>query len=109
MKQALTLAMVVAAGVCLARGQLNNDARLLETGTSAQSPKDARAAKDISIVTYNIRWRAGDELKQISDWLIKKDPSLIALQEVDRSKQRTNRTNNARALAQQLGMNYAWA
>ena len=69
----------------------------------------AEDLKEISIVTYNIRWRTDKELFQIGDWLKSKHPSVIALQEVDRAKQRTNKTNNARALADQLGMYYAWA
>ena len=66
-------------------------------------------ANEISLVTYNIRWRAGDELAKIADWLKDKHPTLIALQEVDRAKQRTNKTNTASVLGERLGMHYAWA
>ena len=86
-----------------------NDDGLLETGQSKKPEKPVMVSKDLPIVTYNIRWRTGDELKQISKWIKDKRPLVIALQEVDRSKQRTDKTNNARALAEQLGMDYAWA
>jgi endonuclease/exonuclease/phosphatase family metal-dependent hydrolase len=109
MTRVITFAVIVAAGFCMAQGQVSNDAQLLETGTPTKPQKLVQATKDNSIVSYNIRWRTGDELKTISDWLIGKRPAVIALQEVDRSKQRTNKANNARALAEQLGMNYAWA
>jgi endonuclease/exonuclease/phosphatase family metal-dependent hydrolase len=90
-------------------GQATNESQLLETGAAAKISKPAAEAKEISIITYNIRWRTGDELMKIADWLRGKQPSVIALQEVDRSKKRTNKANNARALAEQLGMYYAWA
>jgi len=93
----------------MAAGQQTNESQLLETARSTKPEKREEPAKVISIVTYNIRWRTGGELKTISDWLIGKRAAVIALQEVDRSKQRTNKSNNARALAEQLGMNYAWA
>jgi len=86
-----------------------DDNGLLETGKSTKPDKLATISGDLPIVTYNIRWRAGDELKQISKWIKDKRPLIIALQEVDRSKQRTDKTNNARALAEQLDMDYAWA
>ena len=82
---------------------------LLETGAAAKISKPDVDPKEISIVTYNIRWRTGDELKKIADWLKARQPSVIALQEVDRSRERTNKTNSARRLAEELGMYYAWA
>ena len=109
MTRILTIALFLTACVLMAAGQQTNESQLLETGKSTKPEKPEEPAKEISIVTYNIRWRTGDELKRISDWPIGKRPSVIALQEVDRSKQRTNQANNARALAEQLGMNYAWA
>src|SRR5262245_4431337 len=90
-------------------GQQTADSPLLETGKSSKPEKLAAPAKEICIVSYNIRWRTGDELKTISEWMSGKLPSIVALQEVDRAKKRTNKSNNARALAEQLGMNYAWA
>jgi endonuclease/exonuclease/phosphatase family metal-dependent hydrolase len=105
----LTIALFLTASVLMAAGQQTNESQLLETGRFTKPEKREEPAKVISIVTYNIRWRTGDELKTISDWLIGKRAAIIALQEVDRSKQRTNKSNNARALAEQLGMNYAWA
>ena len=105
----LTIVFLFTACVLMVSGQQTNDSQLLETGKPRQPEKGGEATKVISIVTYNIRWRTGDELKKISDWLSEKRPSVVALQEVDRSKQRTNKTNNARALAEALKMHYAWA
>jgi endonuclease/exonuclease/phosphatase family metal-dependent hydrolase len=111
MTRLLPLALVMLASSWTAGGQTappDNEGPL-ETGASTKPRKLVQISKDIPIVTYNIRWRTGDELKQISKWLTGKGPLLIALQEVDRSKQRTNKTNTARALAEELGMYYAWA
>lgn len=107
--RAIRLGVMILTFLILPQAQTNNDPRLLEAGSPSTITKHREDSKDISVVTYNIRWRTGNELKQISDWLIGKRAIVIALQEVDRSKQRTNKTNNARALAEQLGMNYAWA
>lgn len=82
---------------------------MLETGRASRLANHAPAPADVAIVTYNIRWRTGAELLQIADWIKARHASLIALQEVDRAKDRTNRKNNARALAEALGMYYAWA
>jgi endonuclease/exonuclease/phosphatase family metal-dependent hydrolase len=109
MARVITLTLVGIACFWMAATQMPDDSQLLETGGSTKSQKLVQASRDISIVTYNIRWRTADELHQISQWLIGKRPSVIALQEVDRSKERTNKTNNGRALADQLGMYYAWA
>ena len=109
MVQTFTSGFILLALFGIAAGQVANDSLLLETGAARQVLKPAEASGDFPIVTYNIRWRTGDELTKIGDWLKGKRPTLIALQEVDRSKQRTSKTNNARALAEQLGMYYAWA
>ena len=60
-----------------------------------------------------MRWRGGDDLNELIQ-LLKKDneiggATLIGLQEVDRNKKRTNNTNTAKKLAEELGMHYAWA
>src|SRR5437762_3981003 len=89
----LNISFFFTACVLMAVGQQTNDSELLETGRSAKLEKLEEPAKQISIVTYNIRWRTGDELTKIADWLKGKRPTVIALQEVDRSKQRTKQTN----------------
>lgn len=85
-------------------------APLLEAGAAGDIPRPSAPA-EIKIVSYNIRWRSGKELQQIVDWLKKKEglPTIIGLQEVDRAKQRSGKTNNARRLAESLRMYYAWA
>lgn len=82
---------------------------LLETGQAAKIVAPAAVPTEITVVSYNIRWRAGAELNQISDWLKGKRALIIALQEVDRARERTDKKNNARELAERLGMYYAWA
>lgn len=85
--------------------------QLLELGSAAKLYHPATAPTEIKIISYNIRWRSRKELQQIIDWLKDKDelPAIIGLQEVDRAKQRSGNANNARALAESLGMYYAWA
>jgi endonuclease/exonuclease/phosphatase family metal-dependent hydrolase len=94
-----------------------DDPVLLESGKAhalREQPSNAGAdAREIKIVSYNIRWRSGEELKQIAK-LLHEDPevggaTILALQEVDRSKKRTGNNNTVRVLADELGLHYAWA
>lgn len=83
----------------------------LEAGR-AQKILTPDPAREIKIVSYNIRWRSGKELEQIVEWLKSGEalaPTIIGLQEVDRAKKRTGHENHAKALAEKLGMHYAWA
>jgi endonuclease/exonuclease/phosphatase family metal-dependent hydrolase len=90
-----------------------NDARLLETGSAngATAPKTAPA--EFKVVSYNIRWRGGAELRRLAQALREHKEIggalVIGLQEVDRAKERTKNENGARVLADALGMHYAWA
>jgi endonuclease/exonuclease/phosphatase family metal-dependent hydrolase len=86
---------------------------LLETGRAARLQTPASSPSEIKIVSYNIRWRSGEELRAIIN-LLKSDPeiggaSIIGLQEADRNKKRSGFTNTARLIADELGMYYAWA
>lgn len=89
------------------------DRDLLESGQAATLRKHTSGASEIKIVSYNIRWRGGDELKQLAK-LLHEDPevgsaSILCLQEVDRKKKRTNNSNTVKTLADELGFHYAWA
>jgi endonuclease/exonuclease/phosphatase family metal-dependent hydrolase len=89
------------------------EAVLLEVGGEAKPGEMLSAPSELKIVSYNIRYRAGDDLKRLVE-LLKGDPEIggahvIGLQEVDRNKQRTGNANTARQLAEALGMRYAWA
>ncbi len=88
------------------------DVTLLESGKAATIRKPT-ASSELKIISYNIRWRSGDDLKKIIK-LLQEDPeignaSILALQEVDRNKKRTGRNNTAKIMADELGMHYAWA
>jgi endonuclease/exonuclease/phosphatase family metal-dependent hydrolase len=83
---------------------------LLECGAAQQIVK-TKLRDEIIFISYNIRWRSGKELEQIINWL--KDrrgsaPMIVGLQEVDRAKTRSDRVNNAKQIADALGMYYAW-
>jgi len=72
-----------------------------------------QSSPDFKIVSYNIRWRSGDDLHELAQ-LLKADPeiggaAIVGLQEVDRNKKRSGNRNNAAILAGELGMYYAWA
>jgi len=90
-------------------------ARLLEVGAPAGGG-DAGvqvAPAEIKIVSYNIRWRGGDDLKRLIETL-RADKEIggahvIGLQEVDRDRRRSGGVNAARLMADSLGMYYAWA
>src|SRR5918992_2432450 len=94
----------------------NGDATLLESGKAATvkvQPAAAPPAKEIKVVSYNIRWRSGDELKALTK-LLREDPeigsaAILGLQEVDRKKKRSRHSNVAKIMADELGMHYAWA
>jgi endonuclease/exonuclease/phosphatase family metal-dependent hydrolase len=94
----------------------NTDAaRLLETGNAAkaQAKTATVAPAEIKIVTYNMRWRGGEELRAITR-LLRDDPFLggadvIGLQEIDRGRKRSGNVDAARQMAEELGLNFAWA
>lgn len=85
---------------------------LLETGTTSTVRKALPANSEIKVVSYNIRWRGGEELKKIIQ-LFRDDPrigkaTLLGLQEVDRRRKRTDHKNTVRQLAEELDFYYAW-
>jgi endonuclease/exonuclease/phosphatase family metal-dependent hydrolase len=123
----------LAAAACLvafahARARLSSDekqqqcvadsadaARLLETGNApkARGATTTPATAEIKIVTYNMRWRGGEELRAITR-LLRDDPFLggadiVGLQEVDRRRKRSGSVDAARQMAEELGLNFAWA
>ena len=90
-----------------------HDDSLLESGKAATTKTKSVVPAEFKIVSYNIRWRSGDDLKKLTK-LLQEDPeigsaSIIALQEVDRKKKRTKQSNVAKLMADELGMHYAWA
>lgn len=97
-----------------ARAVGESDANLLEVGGELKSAgADANVPESLKVVSYNIRWRGGEELQQLIK-LLREDPEIggaqvIGLQEVDRNKKRTGNVNTARQIAGALGMRYAWA
>jgi endonuclease/exonuclease/phosphatase family metal-dependent hydrolase len=90
-----------------------NDVSLLESGQGTTIRKQTAATAEIKVISYNIRWRGGDDLKTLIK-LLQEDPeigcaSILALQEVDRHKKRTGHHNTVKTIADALGMYYAWA
>jgi endonuclease/exonuclease/phosphatase family metal-dependent hydrolase len=125
------IAVCLGVGACLlafahGRARLSSDdkqqcvadakdaARLLETGGAAKAQGAAADAPgEIKIVSYNMRWRGGEELRAITR-LLREDQFLggadiVGLQEVDRGRRRSGSVNAARQVAEELGWNYAWA
>jgi len=85
----------------------------VESSRAATLRKRTSYPQEIKIVSYNIRWRSGDELKKIIE-LLENDPeiggaAILALQEVDRRKKRSGNNNTAKMIADELGLHYAWA
>jgi endonuclease/exonuclease/phosphatase family metal-dependent hydrolase len=90
----------------------HEDAPLLESGRG-QTLRQPYTTGEIKIISYNIRWRSGDDLKLLTK-LLRDDPeiggaAILGLQEVDRRKKRSGNTNTAKVIADDLGMHYAWA
>jgi endonuclease/exonuclease/phosphatase family metal-dependent hydrolase len=96
-----------------ARAQKDSPATLLETGGASKAAKSKDAPTELKVVSYNIRYRGGEDLQTLIK-LLRDDEEIggaavIGLQEVDRNKKRTGNVNTARVIADALGMNYAWA
>ena len=92
--------------------QNNSETKLLEIGHASKLQTVPTKPKDLKVVSYNIRWRGGDELRQLIR-LLKDDQeiggaAIIALQEVDRDKKRTRNANTVKLIAEDLGLYYAW-
>ena len=89
------------------------DISLLESGKATTVRQHASSPAEIKILSYNIRWRSGDDLKTLIK-LFQDDPEIgaariLALQEVDRHKKRSGNNNTAKLIADELGMHYVWA
>ena len=89
------------------------DSSLLESGAPAKLREMSPTSGEIKVVSYNIRYRAGEDLNKLVK-LFREDPEignavLLGLQEVDRNRKRTGHANTARIIADGLGFNYAWA
>ena len=92
---------------------LPSDVPLLEEGKAATVRKQTSTPQEIKVVSYNIRWRSGEDLKKIIK-LLREDPeiggaAILGLQEVDRRKKRSGRNNTVKIIADELGLHYAWA
>jgi endonuclease/exonuclease/phosphatase family metal-dependent hydrolase len=89
---------------------------LLETGAPARRRSlnsSAVVPSEIRILSYNIRYRGGEDLQRLIE-LFRSHPeiggaNLIGLQEVDRNTRRVGGVNTARVIAEALEMHYAWA
>ena len=91
----------------------NSDLLLLESGKAVTLKTKTTTPAEFKIVSYNIRWRSGDDLQKLNK-LLQEDPeignaAILALQEVDRRKKRTGNSHVAKLMADELGMHYAWA
>lgn len=107
----LLITVVMGLSLSSMPSQSNGDyAGLVESGKPEKLVK-APPPNELKIVSYNIRWRSGEELTQIVGWLKEaagSRPAFIGLQEVDRAKKRSERINHAKSIASSLGMYYAW-
>ena len=95
------------------RHQGGSHSDLLEIGHASRIRTVTDSPAEVKIISYNLRWRGGEELNQLAQ-LLKSDPeiggaTLLGLQEVDRNKKRTGNKNTVKILAEELGMYYAWA
>ena len=89
------------------------DVDLLESGKATNIRQQTSSPAEIKIISYNIRWRSGDDLKTLIK-LFQTDSEIgnaqiLALQEVDRRKKRSGNNNTAKMIADELGMHYVWA
>jgi endonuclease/exonuclease/phosphatase family metal-dependent hydrolase len=99
--------------VLLVLFSLPTDVPLLEEGKGTTVRKQTSSPQEIKVVSYNIRWRSGDDLKKLIEFL-REDPevggaAILGLQEVDRRKKRTGNKNTVKVIADELGLHYVWA
>jgi hypothetical protein len=90
-----------------------SESPLLEIGHASKMRTATDSPSEVKVVSYNIRWRGGEELRNLVQ-LLKEDSeiggaAILGLQEVDRNKKRTDNKNTAKHLGEELGMYYAWA
>jgi endonuclease/exonuclease/phosphatase family metal-dependent hydrolase len=86
---------------------------LVESGSATTVRKQIKPAQEIKVVSYNIRFRSGGELKKMIK-LLHTDPeiggaAILGLQEVDRRKKRSGNCHTTKIIAEELGLYYAWA
>jgi endonuclease/exonuclease/phosphatase family metal-dependent hydrolase len=91
----------------------STDQSLLEVGQAKRLKQPNVAPTQIKVISYNIRWRGGDDLREMIK-LFRDDThiggaSILCLQEVDRQKKRTDNVNTVKLIADELGMYYAWS
>jgi len=91
----------------------SRETSLLEVGQEQKLRQGQVAIDQIRIISYNIRWRSGEDLKKLVE-LFRNDAEIgnagiMGLQEVDRNKRRSRNTNTAKLMADELGLHYAWA
>jgi endonuclease/exonuclease/phosphatase family metal-dependent hydrolase len=87
------------------------DTQPFEAGSFAP-PGNGPSPERIRVLSYNIRWRGGEQLRKLLADVNApaiRGATLLGLQEVDRDKARTFNANTAREIAESLAMNYAWA
>lgn len=104
---------VTRTGDIMASTAARDDVHLLEVGSANKPAEPALSPTEIKIVSYNMRWRGGDELRALIEAL-RSDAelggaSVIGLQEADRHRKRSGNVNTAKLIADALGMHYAWA
>jgi len=85
---------------------------LFEVGRASRLRQRPETATELKIISYNIRWRGGEDLRELIK-LFHNDSQIggaavLGLQEVDRNKKRTENVNTAKLIADELGMYYAW-
>lgn len=118
----LLLTFALPIGVTLLRRDLSRNQNttqsikndpLLEIGTPEQVRPVTLKDGQTKVISYNIRWRSGDDLEKLIK-LFHDDPeiggaAIMGLQEVDRNRKRSAKTNTVKLLSEKMGMHYAWA
>jgi len=94
------------------QAEVTAESSLMEAGQASKLrlPTDK---PELRVISYNIRWRSGDDLKELIKHFRENaevgSPTIVGLQEVDRQKKRSGKTNTAKLIAEELGLYYAWA
>ena len=100
--------LAVAAGATIRPRDLRDAARARLRGVTAPAAETARTRHGIRVVTYNVHGCVGIDGRldpdRIARVLARLDPDVVALQELDAGRRRSGGRDQARAIADALGM-----
>lgn len=101
--------LAAAASLCALLTGCSQPSDTLDAPELSACEGEAPLTRPLRVATYNIKSGLWSSLDEVGDVLEALDADVIALQEVDRLTSRTNGQDQAKELAERLGMKHAFA